>query len=70
MSSVASAFVHATRKRSQKVPRTKSGMFWFPWMDLHDSTLEQKFYIERFQRYTINFSTTAWYFSFIEYVTI
>ncbi len=33
MSSTASAFVHATRKRYQKVPRAKSGTFWFPWMD-------------------------------------
>ncbi len=31
-------FCHATRKRSQKVPRIKSGTFWFPWMDSHDST--------------------------------
>ena len=38
MSSAASAFVHAIRKRSQKVPRVKSGTFWFPWMDSHDSS--------------------------------
>ena len=37
MSSAASASVHATRKRSQKAPRTKSGAFRFPWMDFHDS---------------------------------
>ena len=30
MSSAATAFVQATRKHSQKVPRTKSGTFWFP----------------------------------------
>ena len=30
MSSAATAFVHATLKRSQKVPRAKSGTFWFP----------------------------------------
>ena len=41
MSSVATAFVHDTRKRSQKVPRAKSGMFWFPWMDSHDSSIIQ-----------------------------
>ena len=41
MSSAASAFVHATRKRSQKVPRAKSGTFWFPWMDSHDSSTIQ-----------------------------
>ena len=28
MNSVATAFVHATLKCSQKVPRAKSGMFW------------------------------------------
>ena len=64
MSSAASDFVHATRKRSQKVPRAKSGTFWFPWMDSHDSApfnsscvahnirLERSFSIERFQSYT------------------
>ncbi len=36
MSSAASAFVHATRKRSQKVVH-----FGSPWMDSHDSTLIQ-----------------------------
>ena len=36
MSSAATAFVHATLKHSQKVPRAKSGMFWFPVMDSHD----------------------------------
>ena len=41
MRSAASAFVHATRKRSQKVPRAKSGAFWFPWMDSHDSSTIQ-----------------------------
>ena len=41
MTSAASAFVHATRKRSQKVPRAKSGTFWFPWMDSHDSSTIQ-----------------------------
>ena len=30
MSSMASAFVHATHKRSQKVPCAKGGTFWFP----------------------------------------
>ena len=43
MSSAASAFVHATRKRSQKVPRAKSGTFWFPWMDSHDSMIQVPF---------------------------
>ena len=38
MSSAASAFVHATLKRSQKVPRAKSGTFRFPRMDSHDSS--------------------------------
>ena len=38
MSSAATAFVHATLKRSQKVPRVKSGTFWFPRMDSHDSS--------------------------------
>ena len=38
MSSAATAFVHATLKRSQKVPRAKSGTFWFPRMDSHDSS--------------------------------
>ena len=38
MSSAASASVHATRKRSQKAPRAKSGAFRFPWMDSHDSS--------------------------------
>ena len=38
MSSTATAFVHATLKRSQKVPRVKSGTFWFPRMDSHDSS--------------------------------
>ena len=33
MSSAATASVHATRKHSQKVPSTKSGTFWFPWVD-------------------------------------
>ena len=41
MSSAATAFVHATRKRSQKVPRAKSGTFWFPRMDSHDSSIIQ-----------------------------
>ena len=36
MSSAATAFVHATLKRSQKVPRAKSGTFWFPRMNSHD----------------------------------
>ena len=65
MSSTASAFVHvhATRNRSQKVPRTKSDTFWFSWMDSHDSStilvllynirLERSFSIERFQSYTL-----------------
>ena len=38
MSSAATAFVHATLKHSQKVPRAKSGTFWFPRMDSHDSS--------------------------------
>ena len=38
MSSVAWAFVHAIHKRSRKVPHAKSGDFWFPWTDFHDST--------------------------------
>ena len=38
MRSAATAFVHATLKRSQKVPRVKSGTFWFPRMDSHDSS--------------------------------
>ena len=41
MSSAASAFVHATPKRSQKVPRVKSGAFRFPWIDSHDSSTIQ-----------------------------
>ena len=41
MSSAAIAFVHATLKRSQKVPRAKSGTFWFPRMDSHDSSTIQ-----------------------------
>ena len=41
MSSAVTAFVHATRKRSQKVPRAKSGTFWFPWMDSHVSSTIQ-----------------------------
>ena len=41
MSSAATAFVHATLKRSQKVPRAKSGTFWFPRMDSHDSSTIQ-----------------------------
>ena len=41
MSSAATAFMHATLKRSQKVPRAKSGTFWFPWMDSHDSRIIQ-----------------------------
>ena len=60
MSSAASVFVHATRKRSQKVPRAKSGTFWFPWMDFHDSIAlvlfyktGTKFFIEWFQSYTL-----------------
>ena len=36
MSSMSISFVHATLKRSQKVPHAKSGTFWFPWMDSHD----------------------------------
>ena len=38
MSSAVTAFVHATLKRSQNVPRAKSGTFWFPTMDSHDSS--------------------------------
>ena len=41
MSSAATAFVHATLKRSQKVPRAKSGTFWFHRMDSHDSSTIQ-----------------------------
>ena len=41
MSSTATAFVHATLKRSQKVPRAESGTFWFPGMDSHDSSIIQ-----------------------------
>ena len=41
MSFAASAFVHATLKHSQKVPRVKSGAFRFPWMDSHDSSTIQ-----------------------------
>ena len=41
MSSAATAFMHATLKRSQKVPCAKSGTFWFPWMDSHDSSIIQ-----------------------------
>ena len=41
MSFAVSAFVHATLKRSQKVPRVKSGAFRFPWMDSHDSSTIQ-----------------------------
>ena len=41
MSSAATAFVHATLKRSQKVPHTNSGTFWFPRMDSHDSSTIQ-----------------------------
>ena len=37
MSSAATAFVHDTGKRSQKVPRAKTGTFWFPRMDSQDS---------------------------------
>ena len=59
MSSAANASVHATRKRSHKAPRAKSGAFRFPWMDSHDSSvllynmrLERSFSIEPFQSYT------------------
>ena len=64
MSSAASAFVHATRKRSQKVPRAKSGTFWFPWMipmiqaPFNGSCIALQyetgttFFHERFQSYT------------------
>ena len=58
MSSAVSAFVHATRKRSQKVPRTKSGTFWFPkhhslaLVLLYNIRLERSFSIEWFQSYT------------------
>ena len=38
MSSAATSFVHATLKSSQKVPRAKSGTFWFPKIDSHDSS--------------------------------
>ena len=38
MSSAATAFVHATLKRSQKLPRVKSGTFWFPRMASRDSS--------------------------------
>ena len=41
MSSAATAFVHVTLKRSQKVPRAKSGTFWFPKMDSHGSSTIQ-----------------------------
>ena len=41
MSSAVTAFVHATLKRSQKVTRAKSGTFWFPKMDSHDSSTIQ-----------------------------
>jgi hypothetical protein len=41
MSSVAIGFAHAVRKRSQKVPRAKSGAFRFPWTDSHDSSTIQ-----------------------------
>ena len=41
MSSAATAFVHDTRKCSQEVPRAKSGTFWFPRMDSHDSSTIQ-----------------------------
>ena len=38
MNSAVNVFVHAIRKRSQKVPRVKSGAFWLIWTDSHDST--------------------------------
>ena len=41
MSSMATAFGHATRQCSQKVPRAESGTFWFPWIDSHDSNTIQ-----------------------------
>ena len=38
MSSMAIGFMHATPKRSQKVPHAEGGTFWFPWTDSRDST--------------------------------
>ena len=38
MSSAVNGFVHAICKCLKKVPRIKSGTFWFLWMDSHDST--------------------------------
>ena len=38
MSSTVNVFVHAGRKRSQKVPHAKSGTFRFAWTDSHEST--------------------------------
>ena len=38
MSSAANIFMHALRKRSQKVPHANSGAFWFAWTNSHDST--------------------------------
>ena len=66
MSSAVSASVHTTRKRSQKMPHTKSGASRFPWTDsqwfkhhsiahvllYNNMSLEQSFSIERFQSYT------------------
>ena len=63
MSSAATAFVHATLKRSQKVPRAKSGTFgslgWIPMIQVpfHSSCVAlqyktKSFSIERFQSYT------------------
>ena len=37
MSSGVVGFVHAIHMRVKKVPRAKSGTFWFPWTDFHDS---------------------------------
>ena len=75
MSSAATAFMHATLKRSQKVPRAKSGTFWFPRMiqasfyssctALHYKTGTKFFHRAVPVLYGIkkleNFSTTAWY---------
>ena len=42
MSSAASDFAHAVRKRSLIVPLEKPTTFWFPWTNSHDSNTIQQ----------------------------
>ena len=53
MSSAVNVFVACYSQALEKVPRAESGMFWFPWMDSHDSSAIQ------YRGFPIGWQTTS-----------